>query len=951
MPKKTSWGVLFCTLFWVFCAQAQDKVTLQLKWHHQFQFAGYYAAKALGYYADEGLDVRIKPVDLNVNPAEEVLGGRADFGVASTDLLLMRGRKEPVVVLASVFQHSPYVLLAMRRDGIESVHDLVGKKVMIDPFATEVLAYLRTMGVPLDQVQLVQANDYTYEDLVNGRADAYAGYITNDPYYLEKVGASFLSFLPRSAGIDFYGDNLYTTESQLKERPDRVAAFRRASLRGWQYAVNNPGATIDLMVRNGWGQDKDREKLAFEAEKVVQMVRADLVEIGYMHEARWRHVLNIYADLGMLPRDLSLDGFLYGQQKPLLPLWAFWVVGVSLFVALALGGFAWYVHRAKQRLEVQVAQRKRAEDAELKLAGAVYQSLGDALLLTDEQQRIVSANPAFVQMTGYQASELIGRHPGMLLSESDSVDLMEKIQRGLLEAGQWSGELGLVGKDGVSSLRHLFMKVIKDEQGAPLRHVCIFSALENDKSKDDSLWNSIHLDPVTGLPNRKLFLQNLQEFVEQGPAGSHGSFYVLMLDIDRFQEVNEVLGHHVGDQVLVGTAQRLRGCLGPQAFLARLGGDEFAIVMPSPHNPSLLEVTVQQILTVMTEPFHSATLPFYLSASIGIANYPKDTNSPQRLLELSEQAMYVAKEAGRNRRVYFSASMQEAALERLRMTNDLRRAIQGGELFLEYQPIVCLRTGAIHKTEALMRWHHPAEGLISPARFIPLAEKSGLIVSMGRWAFQEACRQLAVWHQEHPLQLSINKSPIEFQHNGQTVMDDLAFMRSMGLPGEAVAVEITEGLLLDTSGFVGETLRAMRESGIQLSLDDFGTGYSSMAYLQKMDIGFVKIDKIFVQNLENDLANRTLCGAIVMMAHGLGIKVIAEGVETAAQASVLAELGCDFGQGFYFAKPLPPEAFDRLLGRGLEVTWAVPEPAERFRDKEAAVPFANHLNPSYSVSV
>lgn len=913
MSKKTIWGVLLLALCFCLPVHAQDKVTLQLKWHHQFQFAGYYAAKALGYYKDEGLDVSIKAVELNTNPAEEVLAGRAEFGVASTDLLLMRSRKQPVVVLATIFQHSPYVLLAMRREGIESVHDLAGKTVMVDPFATEVLAYLRTIGVPLDQIRLVQANDYTHEDLISGRADAYAGYITNDPFYLEKAGASFLSFLPRSVGIDFYGDNLYTTEEQLREHPRRVEAFRRASLRGWQYAADNPQATIDLMLRNGWARAQDRDKLTFEADKVLQLIRADLVEIGYMHESRWHHVLNTYADLGMVPRDLSLDGFLYGQQKPLLPQWVIVVIGLTSLLALGLGGFGMYAHRAKHRLELQVTQRKRAEDAELKLAGAVYQSLGDALLLTDERQRIVSVNPSFVQMTGYKPVDLIGRHPAMLLSESDSVALMEQIQRGLVEAGQWSGELGLVGKDGVSSPRHLFMKVIKDELGEPLRHVCIFSPLENDKSKDDTLWNSVYLDAVTGLPNRKLFLQTLGEFVEQGMPGGQRAFSVLMLDIDRFQEVNEVLGHHVGDQVLVETAQRLRACLGPQAFLARFGGDEFAIVVSTEYSPSVLEVTVQKILSVMTEPFHSATLPFYLSASIGIAQFPKDTEFPQRLIELSEQAMYVAKESGRNRRVYFSASMQETALERLRLTNDLRRAIQAGELFLEYQPIVCLRTGALEKTEALMRWRHPAEGLVSPARFIPLAEKSGLIVPMGQWAFKEACRQLAVWRQQHPLQLSINKSPIEFQHNGQLITEDLAFMRSIGLPGEAVAVEITEGLLLDTSGFVGETLLAMRESGVHLSLDDFGTGYSSMAYLQKIDIGFLKIDKIFVQNIEANPANRTLCGAIVMMAHGLGIKVIAEGVETAVQARVLAELGCDYGQGYFFSKPLATEAFERLL--------------------------------------
>lgn len=909
-------------------SHAQDAVTLQLKWHHQFQFAGYYAAKALGYYGQAGLDVTIKPVELNSNPAEEVTSGRAQFGIASTDLLLLRDKKQAVVALASVFQHSPYVLLAMRRSGIESVHDLVGKTVLIDPFATEILAYLKNMGVPVDRLNLVYANDYTYEDLVSGRADAYAGYITNDPFYLDQVGANYLSFIPRSVGIDFYGDSLFTTEQQVKDYPERVEAFRRASLLGWEFAVSHPEKVIDIMIERGWASESDRPKLRFEAEKIIQIIRPDLVEIGYMHEGRWRHVVNTYADLGMLPRNMSLDGFLYGKKAELLPSWALWILGLFSLIALLAGGFAAYVHRAKQRLEAQISQRERAENAELRLAGAVYQSLGDALLLTDERNLIVSANPAFTQMTGYPVADLIGRHPGMLLSERDSVELMEKIQRGLTETGQWSGAADVIGKDGKASSKHLFMRVLKDDDGFPMRHICIFSATENDKSKDDTIWNSIHLDPLTGLPNRKLFLQTLHELVEHQGVGRKRSFSVLMLDIDRFQEVNQVLGHHVGDQVLMETASRLRSCLDQDAFLARFGGDEFAIVTSGVDNPTLVEVIAQRLLAAVAEPYLSATLPFYLSASIGIGQYPKDSDSVDRLIQLSEQAMSVAKETGRNRRVYFSASMQEAAFERVRLTNDLRRAISDDELFLEYQPIVNLATGSIDKAEALLRWRHPSEGLISPAKFVPLAERSGLILEIGRWAFQQACCQLAVWRKTHHLQLSINKSPMEFHQENPLGMDEIDFLRSIGLPGNAVAVEITEGLLLDTSDAVGEKLASMRTAGIQLSLDDFGTGYSSLAYLQKIDIGFLKIDRAFVKNLEFSVADQTLCRAIVMMAHGLGIKVIAEGVETLAQASLLANLECDYGQGYYFSRPVSPEAFEQLCDKGIPVAWATPANAK-----------------------
>lgn len=898
-----------------------DKVTLQLKWHHQFQFAGYYAAQAQGYYQEAGLEVQINPAQPERSSVEEVLSGRADFGVGSTDLLLLRHQKQPVVVLASIFQHSPYVLLAMRRDGIESVHDLVGKKVMVDPFATEVLASLRTVGVPMQRLQLVEAHDYTYETLLRGQADAYAGYVTNDPFYLDQVGASYLSFVPRSVGIDFYGDNLFTTESQIQRHPTRVAAFRQASLKGWEYAVKHPDRVIDYMIEQGWATPADRAKLRFEAEKTIQLISPDLVEIGYMHEGRWRHVLNVYADLGMLPRTLSLDGFLYGKESKPLPAWVWLVIGLLGLAAFLSVGFAAYVHWVKERLQIQVEQRARAESAELKLAGAIYQSLGEAVLITDAQDRIVSVNQAFSQMTGYEASELIGRHPGLLFSEYDSVGLLAKIQAGLTEAGQWSGAVDLIGKDGRPTPKHFFKRAIKGEDGEPIRHVCIVSSVEHDKSKDDAIWNSIHLDPITGLPNRKLFLKTLHDLLNFQPLGTSNALVVLMLDVDRFQEVNEVLGHHVGDQVLVETARRLRGCLGEQAFLARFGGDEFAIVMPAPENLSLLEVTTQGILAAMAEPFRSATLPFYLSASIGIARYPHDAQSVELLVQSSEQAMYVAKENGRNRRVYFSASMQESALERVRLTNDLRTALASGELFLEYQPIVSFTTGAIAKAEALMRWRHPIEGLVSPVKFIPLAERSGLIVPIGHWAFQQACRQLAVWRQSHShsLQLSINKSPLEFQAENWPQMSDLECLQTVGLPGDAVAVEITEGLLLDTSGAVGKRLKSMREAGVHLSLDDFGTGYSSMAYLQKIDISFLKIDKAFVRDLETNTANQTLCRAIIMMAHGLNIQVIAEGVETRGQAEILAKLECDYGQGYYFSRPISPEAFGQLLDQGLPV--------------------------------
>jgi diguanylate cyclase (GGDEF)-like protein/PAS domain S-box-containing protein len=914
-PWRTAILFVLLSLGLTGTALGLERVALQLKWHHQFQFAGYYAAKTLGYYEQAGLDVEIRPVDLDRDPLQEVLRGNAQFGVASTDLLLQRNSGKPVVALATIFQHSPYVLLAMRRNGIETVHDLVGRKVLIDPFATEVVAYLRTMGVPLERIELIEANNYTFEDLLSGRADAYAGYSTNDPFYLSRAGATFMSFLPRSAGIDFYGDNLFTVEEQLERFPDRVAAFREASLRGWKYAVDHPEQVIDLMIRHGWGKEEDRTKLRFEAEKIGQIIRADLVEIGYNHEARWRHIVETYADLGMLPRDMSLDGFLYGRRSPLLPVWAFWGLGIFSSLALLSAGFSLYVHRAKKRLESQIAQREKAENAELKLAGAVYQSLGDALMVTDQQAGIVSVNPALSRMTGFDAKELIGRRSELLFETSQREDVASRIRQGLEQAGQWSGPVSIARRAGGPMRSHLFVRAIKDDAGESIRNFCIFSPLEADKSKDDTIWNSLHLDPVTGLPNRRLFVQELREATERQRSDAVAPVTVMMIDIDRFKEVNDALGHHMGDMVLVETARRLRGCVTAEASIARFESDKFAIRLVDGSIPErAVETIVQRVLAAMAEPFNAPQLPFHLSASIGIAQFPKDSDSAERLLQLAEQAMFFAKESGRNRRVYFSASMQEAATERARLTNDLRNALEFGELHLEYQPIVELATGRIAKAEALLRWQHPVDGSISPSRFIPLAERSGLIVPIGRWAFREACRQLVQWRREHDLQLSVNRSPLELQQDA-TDSEEAAFIRAIGLPGSAIAVEITEGRLLDTAGVVGERLGRIRAAGMQIALDDFGTGYSSLAYLQKMDVTYIKIDRAFVRDLESNASNRTLCLAMIRMAQGLGIEVIAEGVESAAQATILSELGCRFGQGFHFSVPLSAQAFEALLRR------------------------------------
>jgi EAL domain-containing protein (putative c-di-GMP-specific phosphodiesterase class I) len=305
----------------------------------------------------------------------------------------------------------------------------------------------------------------------------------------------------------------------------------------------------------------------------------------------------------------------------------------------------------------------------------------------------------------------------------------------------------------------------------------------------------------------------------------------------------------------------------------------------------------------------------FVSASIGVTFYPDDAQDVDVLLKNADQAMYQAKNNGRNRLSYFTRSIQESAIKRRRLVSDLRNAITASQFRLFYQPIVDINAHTIHKAEALIRWEHPERGLISPAEFIPLAEETGIIIDIGNWVFHEAAKQVAHWRMtRHPeFQVSINKSPVQFHAETSIHIEWFEYLRKLALPGESIVVEITEGLLLEAKPVVVEQLLAFRDEGIQVSLDDFGTGYSSLAYLKKFDIDYIKIDQLFVRNLQTHSEDIALCEAIILMAHKLGIKVIAEGIETIEQRDLLISIGCDYGQGYLFSRPVPAEQFDRLL--------------------------------------
>ena len=746
---------------------ASDEIVLQLKWHHQFQFAGYYAALARGYYREEGLSVHIQEGSPSINPIALVQQGEAQFGIGASELLLAHSHGEPVLALAAIIQHSPLVLLARQDGQLTALRDLRGKRLQVVEHEYELFAMFQALGFSRQDFQLLPRT-VDLGPLIRGEVDAIAAYSTDEPFELAKHQLPLLSISPRSAGIDFYGDTLFTSESFRQSHPKQVAAFVRASLRGWEYALQHPEEIVDLILLR-YQPGKSRAHLLFEAEEMRRLILPELVDLGHMSQNRWQAIADRYAALGLLGEQLDLGRFLYNPRtEPQRP-WLYWFIAALLVLVLLISGFAIYTLRLNLRL------RQSEEGYRI-----LHEASPMAILAWDRHRRITAWNPQAAAIFGWTAEEAIGRDIFDFMIPPDQVEQVEEIlshlqsspvplksrnwnlthegkrilcewQNSLLRdaSGQLAGAIALARditdqqrveaalkaseqrfrllaenafdviwiadlngrfsfispsverlrgytvaeamqqntletlqpeaveevktamahlqqsgellkqhweidqpcKDGSSISTEVIVNVIRDERGRPQEIFGITRDITERKRLEARLLSMAHYDALTGLPNRVLFFDRLEQAVKQAQREAQ-RFELLFIDLDGFKAANDRHGHDFGDQVLCEVARRLLKHVRQSDTVARMGGDEFTVILNHLHSDDNGEMIVRQILESLAQPYRLQGREARLSASIGISLYPDHATESEQLLKLADSAMYQVKHGGKNAYAY-----------------------------------------------------------------------------------------------------------------------------------------------------------------------------------------------------------------------------------------------------------------------------------------------------------
>lgn len=624
---------------------AVEKVTLQLKWKHQFQFAGYYAAVAKGYYKAAGFEVDIREVDVTQDPIDQVLQGNAEFGSASAELVQRRSQGDPVVVLGVVFQHSPLVLVAREGEGISSLSDLKGKKIMLESQSAEIYAYLKMEGINREQMEVVP-HSYRLDDFIERQVDAFSVYTTDELYVLNQQGIAVHVFHPRANGIDFYGDVLFTTEAQIKKDPKRVQAFRDASMLGWKYAMEHPEEIIDLILTQ-YSKRHTKEHLLDEARKMQILLQPELIEPGYSNRDRWEHMVATFQDVGLISEEkFPMDEFLFEKSDSYkLPQWVQNTLLLLVCILLPLLAITIYISRMNKKLRLQIRMRQQAEEelaeSEVRLK-LLVESSDELIAMLDLKSRCIYFNGSLKY--GIDAELLIGKTPddweGSQLIELLFKNVPEVIQNGVKKYEEISV---MLDDELVWFSNNLYP--IRNAKSQMIAVAVITRDITERKISEEKLDYMAQYDSLTGLLNRNSLYDRLAQDMKTAHREQQ-QLALLFIDLDDFKEINDNFGHKAGDEVLKEVASRLVSSVSESDTVMRLAGDEFVVILMNIKHKSDVDIIAKRILTVIIEPILIHNEPQFVSASIGISLYPTDGEDAEALLNRADAAMYISKKRG-----------------------------------------------------------------------------------------------------------------------------------------------------------------------------------------------------------------------------------------------------------------------------------------------------------------
>ncbi len=556
--------------------------------------------------------------------------------------------------------------------------------------------------------------------------------------------------------------------------------------------------------------------------------------------------------------------------------------------------------------QTDITERKRAEER-LRLSASVFENTDEGVVITDPQARIVDVNRAFVEITGYRREEVLGRDPGLLSSGRHDHYFFATMWRSLRETGHWRGELWNRRRDGAVYPQWLTISGVFGDDGELTHYVGVFSDISQMKRSEEQLEFLAHHDPLTDLPNRLLLTQRLEHALRRAERRS-SLLAVVFLDLDHFKHINDSMGHPQGDRLLQDAARLLAQAVREDDTLARIGGDEFVLLLEDVRDPADAAGAAEKLLAVFDRPFTIDGQELRITVSAGISVYPRDGTDPDTLLRNADAAMYRAKEEGRQRYHFYTEELTRKAFERILLGNSLRVALERGQLSAVYQPQIDLSSGRMTGVETLLRWRHPELGAISPGRFIPLAEETGLIHSIGEWVLRTACAQGRAWLDRgiDVGRIAVNIAGPQIQR-GQLASVVKAALQETGLPASRLELEVTEGFIMQEADDAIRQLDELQRLGVGLAIDDFGTGYSSLSYLKRLPIEKLKIDQSFIRDIPDDPNDMAIAAAIIALGRSLGLRVIAEGVETPEQAAFVQREGCQEAQGYLYGRPVAAE--------------------------------------------